>query len=470
MTAQRDLLIRNAEVEGVPATDVRIAGGRIAEIGRGLSRGGEELDARGGALIRGLVDHHIHLLAKAAQADSLNVDRVATAEAFANRLAAFASGRRAGAWVRVIGYHERMAGLLTRHDLDRLVPDHPVRVQHQTGGLWMLNSPALALVDHGEAPEGLERDAAGAPTGRIWRADAWLAQRIGKTPPPLAPIGAALAAHGVTAAMDASASTDAGAARLLADAHRSGDLPQRLALMSAGPLAAPADAAFAVGPRKILLDDHNLPAFEEFTTWIAEARGWGRAVAVHCVTAGELALSLAAFDVAGSAPGDRIEHGGVISAQAVPEIVRLGLTVVTQPGFVFERGDRYLAEVRADEHDDLYRCASLLNAGIPVALSSDAPYSDMDPWAAMRAAIRRETRAGRSLGPDERVTARRALALHSADLKAPGSPSPRLAPGADADVCLLKLPLGQALDVPTSDLVAATLVGGRLVFADSGLS
>src|SRR5262249_52178348 len=150
---------------------------------------------------------------------------------------------------------------------------------------------------------------------------------------------------------------------------------------------------------------------DDFTARIEGARTQGRAVAVHCVTAGEFALTLAAFEIAGARPGDRIEHGGLIPAEAIPVLKALGLTVVTQPAFVFERGDRYLAEVEPAEQGDLYRCASLLAAGVPVAGSSDAPYAAPDPWAGMAAAIARRTRGGRPIGPSEGVAPDAALAL-----------------------------------------------------------
>ena len=462
--ARADLVIRNVEVGGVPGRAVWIADGRIVQAGASLSGSAEEIDARGGALIPGLIDHHIHLLATAAQADSLVLDDAPTGEAFASRLRAYAAARPSGTWLRVTGYHERVAGLLDRHQLDALVLHHPLRIQHQTGGLWLLNSRALAFVDQGETPEGLERDASGAATGRIWRADTWLAERIGKTPPPLAPLGAALAAAGVTGVMDASVTTSAETARILAAARRAGDLPQRLGLMSGGALAAPDDGAFVVGPLKILPDDHDLPPLDDVVQHIRQARAWDRPVAVHCVTAGELALTLAAFDTAGSAPGDRIEHGGMIPAEAIPVLVQLGLTVVTQPGFVFERGDRYLADVDPREHADLYRCASLLAAGVPVASSSDAPYASPDPWRAMRAAVRRRTKQDQAIGAAERIDAATALDLYLGDFANPGGPPRLAAPGQAADLCLLKAPIREALDALDADLVAATIVGGRVVY------
>ena len=62
------LLIRRAEVAGRGPVDVRIAGSRIVAIGPALdpASGEPTLDAAGAALIPGLHDHHLHLLALAA--------------------------------------------------------------------------------------------------------------------------------------------------------------------------------------------------------------------------------------------------------------------------------------------------------------------------------------------------------------------------------------------------------------------
>jgi len=460
------LTIRDVEVEGRGGLDVRIEDGRIAEIGPRLAGGGDDLDGRGGALVPGLCDHHIHLLALAAQADSVTLDGVTSAAQLRARIGPALTGRSPGEWVRVTGYHETMAGELTRADLDRLAPRHRLRVQHQTGSLWLLNTPALEAVVTGDAPECVERDAADRPTGRIWRGDAWLRERIGVKPPALAPIGRQLASYGITALTDASVTTNAEAAALLAGAVRSGDLPQRLTLMSGGMLEAPGDKAFAVGPLKVLLDDHDLPDLDDFIERIERARAWDRHVAVHCVTAGELAITLAAFHAAGARPGDRIEHGGVIPEAAIAQLKALGLTVVTQPGFVFERGDRYLAEVEPDTRCDLYRCASLRAAGVPVAGSSDAPYAVPDPWVGIAAAISRCTRDGASLGDAEGIDPAAALALYLDEPATPGRRLRRVAAGAPGDLCLLRSPLAEVLADPRREQVAATFVGGSLSYPD----
>ncbi len=444
-----NLVIRNVELDGHPA-DVRLAEGAVAEIGHGL-RGPEEIDGQGGALIPGLTDHHIHLFALAAQADSVDLTAVASPDDLRDRIAAAAAARPPGAWIRATGYHEAMAGELTRVELNALAPRHRLRIQHQTGSLWILNTLAMAAVDDGDLPASVER-----ATGRVWRGDGWLRERIGAEPPPLAPIGARLASFGITAVTDASVTTDgAAAARLSA-----GELPQRLTLMSGGELAV--SEAYAVGPVKVLLDDHSLPDLDDFIDHIGNARAWRRSVAVHCVTAGELALSLAAFHAAGARPGDRIEHGGVIPEAAIAELKALGLAVVTQSAFIRERGDRYAAQVDVADLPDLYRCASLLRAGVPMAMSSDAPYASPDPWAGVAAAADRRSTGGVRLGPDEAVAPRTALSLYLRP--APGVPEPRVEMGAPADLVLLRMPLREALAAPDASNVRATWIGGVRVF------
>jgi predicted amidohydrolase YtcJ len=336
-------------------------------------------------------------------------------------------------------------------------------VQHRSGALWILNSRALDLALRGEPPpDCVERDAAGRPTGRVWRGDAWLGERLGRTLPPLAPLGARLAGFGIVGLTDTSATTDAAAARALADAHAAGELPQRLMLMSAGELSPP--SGVALGPVKVLLDEVRLPDLDELIGRIAVARHWGRRVAMHCATATELAFALAAFEAAGARPGDRIEHGSVIPPAAVAPIVRLDLTVVTQPGFIAARGDRYLAEVPPADHANLYRLQSLLEAGAPLAASSDAPYGEADPWAAMRAAASRRAPSGALVGPEEALSPARALSLYFGGFARPGGTRRRVRVGAAADLCLLATRRREALEALDAGLVAATLVGGRVVF------
>lgn len=463
MTGPGDLLIRRVAVEGAVGQDVRVRQGRIVEIGARL--GGREpvVDGRDGWLIPGLIDHHIHLLGWAAMRRSIDLGGISGGERGLGRVLRAAAG---DGWIRAVGYHDALCGPLDRDRLDRLVPKRPVRVQYATGSLWVLNSAALdQMLSDQQPPACVETDSSGRPTGRLWRGDAWLRGRLAEQPPSLAAVGADLSAWGVTGVTDASASTGPAGAALLAEAVRSGDLPQRLMLMSAGPLTEPADGAFVVGPVKVLLDEHDLPDFDDLAVRFGAARSQGRRVAVHCVTAAELALTLAAFETFGACPGDRIEHGGVVPREAIATLARLGLTVVTQPAFVAERGDRYLAQVEPADQGDLYRCRSLLRSGVRVAASSDAPYASADPWAAMRAAVRRQTPDGHLLGEDERLTPLAALGLYQGSFDDPGGPRRRVTLGSVADLCLLAAPDHEAvfLDAP----VIATIIDGQVVFSRS---
>jgi predicted amidohydrolase YtcJ len=169
-------------------------------------------------------------------------------------------------------------------------------------------------------------------------------------------------------------------------------------------------------------------------------------------------------EVAGASSGDRIEHGGVIPEEAIPQLRLFGLTIVTQPGFIRERGDRYTKNIPPAEHPDLYRCGTLLAAGIPVAAGSDAPYSSPDPWLAIKTAIDRRTEAGLTLGAVERVAASSALELFLKDPSCPDRPARRVAVGAEADLCLLNAPLRAALEEPDARMVRATIIGGRVLY------
>jgi len=457
------LFLRNIEIDGVPGLDLRIEDGSVAEIGPRLAGRGESLDGRGGALIPGFHDHHIHILATAARSSSLDVTPIRDRALFETLARGYALRLRGEDWLRVTGYHESQLGPLDLAELDRLFPDAPVRIEHQTGALWFVNSRGLARLDLTDAPAGVERDATGRPTGRIVRENAWLRLRTSGSFPRLSDLGAQLAAFGLTGLTDATVSTEQAAADYLFEARQRGAMPQRMVLMSGEPLISPGDGV-EIGPRKFLLDDHTLPDIDQTIEVVNGLRSENRAAAAHCVTDIQLAYMLAVFDAVGGRRGDRIEHGSVIPRSAIGRLSEFELTVVTQPAFVAERGDRYLQDHPPEVLDDLYRCASLLEHGVRVAAGSDAPYGNPDPWLAMRAAATRLTRDGAVLGPGERVDAARALGLYLCGAHDPGGPMRRVTPGAPADLCLLGAPMMEILEALDADLVRATMVAGQLVY------
>jgi len=463
-----NLLLRDVQVDGV-LTDVTIEGDRISAIGARLPVPPDAIvvDGERGALLPGLHDHHLHLLALAAASTSVRVRPGNGGDplGFASELRAADTRLSMGSWLRAVGYHDRTGRPLDRWVLDEIVSDRPVRVQHRSGALWVLNSAgldALGLLT-GAPPPGCELLSDGTPTGRLWRLDAWLADRLPIDPPDLGAVGRRLCALGVTGVTDATPTADTSGFDRLASASWLGEIPQRIVVTGAPGLdIGSVPSSLTVGPAKILLPDHDLPSLDELVHQMRTARAARRNVAVHCVTRHALVLTLAAIDEVGAVAGDRLEHGAVIPSAVYPAIRAHGLTVVTQPNFVAERGDDYLAEVAREDLGDLWPCASLLDAGVAVGAGSDAPFGDEDPWRLIHAASQRRAPSGATVGADERIPAARALEMLLSDHRQPGGPVRRIKIGAPGDLCLLHTSLSAALAALPDNPVRAVVIRGCL--------
>ena len=214
---------------------------------------------------------------------------------------------------------------------------------------------------------------------------------------------------------------------------------------------------------KLILDEAALPSFEALCAAIVAAHARARGVAIHCVGRAELALAASALAEAGPRADDRLEHAAVAPPELVELVATTGVSVVTQPNFLEERGDDYLREVEARDLPWLYRGRGWLEAGVRLAGGSDAPFGAPDPWRAIRAAVSRLTRAGVTLGEAERLAPERALALFLGPLGDPGGAPRRVALGAPADLCLLDRPWRSAREELSSACVRATWRAGRLV-------
>ncbi|MFM8353918.1 MAG: amidohydrolase family protein, partial [Gammaproteobacteria bacterium] len=115
--------------------DVHVRAGRIAAVVPAGDRPGsvagarpeQHIDARGGLLLPGLHDHHLHLFALAAARASIDLS-AASLRAAGGLGAALAAAQveqivqveHAGAWLRGVGYHEQSDGALDRSRLDAL--------------------------------------------------------------------------------------------------------------------------------------------------------------------------------------------------------------------------------------------------------------------------------------------------------------------------------------------------------------
>lgn len=431
------MLIRRATLLDGTTTDIRL-GQQIDEMGDGLvAESGEGvLYAGGGTVLPGLHDHHVHVRSAASALDSFFVGPPGvSSKAELTQLLSNATPGPDG-WIRAIGYHESVAGDLDRYALDAIVRSVPVRIQHRSGVLWILNSEALGRIGLSEHPD-----------GRLRSADHGWSDLLQRRESDLAELSRRITATGVTGVTDATPDLDADDMVSLVVAHRHGEFRPRPSFLA---------------PGKIILHDDRLD-LDALTDWIAGHHGAGRPVAVHCVTAAQLVVTIAALRAAGGHPQDRIEHAAVVPHDNVADLGELGVTVVTQPNLVAERGDHYLADVPAAEHPQLWRVASLLEATVPVALSTDMPFGHGDPWTAMRAAVYRTTPSGAVLSANECVSAREALTMFLGRPDRPAQPR-TVAVGEPADLCVLSEPPATALAELDAGMVAATIIGGELVY------
>lgn len=459
------LRLRDVEVEGRRGMEVVVRDGSVAAVRPATdptpTTGERVLEGRGGALLPGLHDHHIHLFAHAARATSVWVGppEVDGPEALASILRAHDRTARGRDWIRGVGWDDTTAGWLDRHALDLAVPDRPVRVQHRSGALWVVNSAGLARLDldeGGAMPEGVERGGDGVPTGRLFGLDHWLGTRLGTGPPDLGELSRDLARCGVTGVTDATAHNGPEELAALAGARRSGRLRQRLVTMTR-------PGVEGDGPVKLVLAERDLPALDDLVATITRAHDEGRTVAIHAASRSTVVLAVAALAEARARPTDRLEHASVVDPHTLARLARLGATVVTQHHFLAESGDRYLAEVRPDDLPWLYRGRGFLDAGVPLAAGSDAPVGRPDPWTAMDAAVRRRAPSGRVLAHDEALTPDEALALHLGAPDRPGHGPRRIRPGTPADLCLLDGPWRTARRSLHRDRVVATIIAGEVV-------
>ena len=430
------MLIQRATLLDGTATDIR-ADERILEIGELKPHKGEQvLDAAGATVIPGLHDHHVHLRSAAAALISARVGpaEVTGREDLARALAEAVVG--SDGWIRAVGYHEAVAGRLDRAVLDEVSPHVPVRVQHRSGVLWTLNSAGLARVGLSDHPD-----------GRLRSADRTWSDTLQRNETGLADVSRRLSEYGVTGVTDATPDFEVSDIVRLMEAHRHGELRQRVHCLAPG--------------KRILHDgDLNLDAL---TAWIAERHAADAPVAVHCVTAAQLVVTLSALRETGTHPQDRIEHAAVVPDDSMADLKDLKVTVVTQPNFVAERGDQYLIDIPAPEHHELWRLASLLKAGVKVALSTDMPFGEGDPWATMRAAVHRTTTSGAVLNADECVAAREALTMFLGTSAHP-TKARAIQEGQPGDLTLLAAPPEEVLTELDAHLVAATVVAGEVVF------
>jgi len=479
-----------------------------------------ELD--GATIVPGLIDAHCHITLLAYLLTGADCSQPACQDIASMGRALAAQAPGPDGWITGSGYAEyKLAERRhpTRWDLDAAVGDRPAVVYHTSLHLGVVSSAGLrelGLDDHSpDPPQGwLGRDGDGHLDGRLQESaalDLLAANRkrylaaldAAGQAAFMARAGRHLAALGLTGVADAAG--EAAAFGALREADRRGELPVRVTMMFTYPesgwlRAAGMSTGFGspflrigaiklwadggMNSRTAAVDEPYLDppgamgllwyAPEELAAIVRECVEAGLQVGIHAQGERGIRMSLAALaEVTPTAPDrnplrHRIEHGGCFTPALRAEAARLGIHVVSQPGFFSALGDSYFEAFGEARVEGLYPFASMAREGILVAGSSDAPVIGASPLIGMRDAILRRTDGRRFVAATEAVSPEAALTMHTtaaAFVDWADDVTGSLAPGKLADFVILSAdPLAIPSDQIGPDLVEATILGGALTY------
>lgn len=475
--------------------------GRVAWVGDGeppeTPRGVEPVDCDGATILPGFIDAHCHPLALGARLSAVDCSP-AHVRSIANlqRRLREAARSTSGLWIKAAGYDELLLAEgrhPTRADLDAAVQDRPVRLVHAAGHALVLNSEGLEAVgidsSTPEAPGGTIDRApeSSEPTGLLFEMNTYVGARMPRPDEDeltgyARQASEALVSAGVTSVTDAGHTSRRDRVELYGRLQERGDFRPRTTVMLAPGVdrtGLPSHGPVRAGAAKLMLTVSGgrlsrsaaelRAAIQEAIDGGARGRAWG--VAIHAVEAeAVLAACEALSRLDELALVRRIEHASEAPPSVISAIARAGATVVTQPGFLYERGERYVAAA-ADGGPDLsclYPLRSLLGAGINVGAGSDAPYGPHRPLDSIAAAVNRRSRDGQAVGPGQSVTVDQALAMFGpAAAAAEGFDRERgaLSPGKVADFVVLDSdPLRLESDAIARIRVLRTVIGGETVW------
>ncbi|HEU4725075.1 MAG TPA: amidohydrolase [Candidatus Eisenbacteria bacterium] len=422
------LLVRGEVIEAV---------GPLSTLRKLAGRGVESYDLRGGALLPGFVDAHVHLVSWLRVTRDPSFGAEQTPDALASLVRTREKSLRPGEWLTVRGWIARdwPAEALVRATLDRIAPDRPLVLFAADGHSVWANGTALALcgvTGHTRSPEGgvIVRDARGEPTGQLVEDAANLVRsRVPRLDDPAEELRDAVAAArrlGITSAHDFDAAVSG--RRAAEDLDRNGRLGLRL--LKSIPVAS-LDAAeeiglrhgfgserLHVGPVKMFADGTlgsstallespyegtanvgiAVTSPEELREKTIRAAKAGLAVAIHAIGDRAVRHALDAFEAALAeglrfpAP-PRVEHVQLAREADFARFQRLGAAASVQP--IHMLTDQVLARrIWGGRTGRSYAWKSLLRAKAALYFGSDAPYDRPGPVLGLQAAVLRRDPAG----------------------------------------------------------------------------
>jgi hypothetical protein len=475
----------------------------------------KRLDLAGRTLVPGFNDAHAHIWKIGHLLTSmLDLRGVASVAELVDAVARFADRRPHDGWLLGRGYNEAaMQGGLapTRGDLDRASPDRPVVLTRTCGHMYAVNSVALAragIASDTPAPVGglIDRDERGEPTGLLRETAMGLINRIMPPPTPADYAAMIVAALRHQLSLGITSSSDCGVSPQLLSVYRdvdaNGGLPARINVMPlrrvdgvAAPVPLPerfvsdmlrvdtvkflADGGLSGATAALSVNYRHAPQkgvlrFEsgELRALCRETHEAGWRIATHAI--GDVAIEqmLDIYESLGTHPrglAHRLEHFGLPSGEQLARAARLRVIAAPQTIFIHSLGRNFRQYLPDAFVPRTYPIRAMLDAGVRVALSSDAPVvEDDNPLVGMMAAVTRRDNEGQVIAAEQAITVAEALrgyttggAVATGDEANRGS----IEAGRWADLAVLSGdPLSAEPEALPSIHVDMTLVAGRVVY------
>jgi predicted amidohydrolase YtcJ len=462
------------------------------------------IDCQGKTIVPGFIDAHFHLFSFVNSLATLDLsprNDVHSIEDLKFEIESAAKKLPRGRWVRARGYDEFYFAENhhpTKADLDHVALHHPIRITHRSGHADVLNSLALQQVgisrETGDPVDGLiDRDPeTGHPTGLLFEMGPYLSERI----PPLSSreveegirkASQLLSSVGITSIQDATSTNDRSRWETVKRWKAQKLLTQRVNMMmgieafnnsdAIQHLSTPNSNLLYQKGVKVILDETTgklYPGHTELNKFVYDVHRKGGQIAIHAIEENAVKSACDAIEYAlektpGSDHRHRIEHCSVCPPDLCERLAALGIVVVTQPAFLFFNGDRYHATVPASQRRHLYPFESLLQSGVRIAGSSDAPIVPPHPLTGIMSAIDRKSDTGYVLTANERLNPLDALRMFTQWAAYAGfdeSWKGTLSPGKVADMVVLSGDPTRASSEEIKNIsVEMTIIDGQIVFS-----
>ena len=403
----------------------------------------KKIDGQGLTLVPPFHDTHMHLLSYAANILSYDIrsETAVSKKRIADLVKKAAFIQRNSNMVRLQGLeHNFQEGVsfVDRNLLDEALPDRPLIIQTTSGHAHILNSVALNLAGIQESsnePPGVtfERTLTdGKLNGVIYESGEYLEKKLPSLEAGLMKDGIISAltlihSRGINYLTDATHLNDISRYELISKVIDEFSLNMHLifmpgvpalrAFVEAGRTYRSTEGKMMVGHSKIMMTNSSgvlHPDKKEFQEMVRESHFQGFPVAIHSVDMDSIDLILEVLKNE-YLLGDRIEHASELRDDQILKMASIGVSVSTQPSFIYERGDSYLSSLAASDINSLYRINSLRKAGITVSASSDSPVTYPDPMKTIYSAMTRKTKSGKVLNSKEAISTLDSLRMLTTD-------------------------------------------------------